>query len=70
MRRKTKEINDTKQLRKEKKDKMPNQLIINCNDEQYMIIKKLSIRDNQSSPDIWALKQLLRIAADRSREVR
>ena len=69
MKRKTKEITDSKQLRKDK-NAAPLQLVINLNEDQLKKIKKLSERDNQASPDIWALKPLLRIVADRSNETR
>ena len=70
MKRKTKEIKDTKSLRKDKVAPKPLQLIINLTEDQHKRIKKLSDRDNQESPDIWALKMILRIVADRYNETR
>jgi hypothetical protein len=70
MKRKTKEIKDTKSLRKDKVAQKPLQLIINLTEDQHKRIKKLSDRDNQESPDIWALKMILRIVADRYNETR
>ena len=70
MKRKTKEIKDTKSLRKDKIAPNPLQLIINLTEDQHKRIKKLSDRDNQESPDIWALKMILRIVADRYNETR
>ena len=70
MKRKTKEIQDTKELRKDKNAPAPLQLVINLKEDQLKKIKRLSERDNQASPDLWALKTLLRIVADRSNETR
>jgi hypothetical protein len=70
MKRKTKEIKDTKSLRKDEVAPKPLQLIINLTEDQHKRIKKLSDRDNQESPDIWALKMILRIVADRYNETR
>jgi len=70
MKRKTKEIKDTQELKKDKKAPPPLQLVINLTEDQYKSIKRLSDLDNQETPDIWASKALLRIVADRYIETR
>lgn len=64
MKRKTKEITNTKR----QKPKLLDDLSLNFTAEQKQRLQSLAQKDNHSSLEEWAKKQLLRVLADRYRE--
>ena len=65
MKRKTKEITNTK---RHQKPKLLDDLLLNLTTEQKQRLQALAQKDNHSSLEDWAKKQLLRVLADRYRE--
>jgi len=69
MKRKTKEISSTARPKKEKDAPTHEMVSIILTPEQKKSIEKLASVDSHKDPSEWAKKQILRIVADRSREI-
>lgn len=69
MKRKTKEISSTARPKKEQKIQSPNTITITLTNSQNKDIEKLAQVDSHINASEWAKKQILRILADRSREI-
>lgn len=69
MKRKTKEIKSTARPKKEQTLQMPDTITITLTNFQKRDIEKLAKVDSHINASEWARKQILRILADRSREI-
>ena len=69
MKRKTKEISSTARPKKEQTSQMPDTITITLTNFQKRDIEKLAQVDSHINASEWAKKQILRILADRSREI-
>lgn len=69
MKRKTKEISSTARPKKEQKLQSPDTITITLTNSQKKDIEKLAQVDSHINASEWAKKQILRILADRSREI-
>lgn len=69
MKRKTKEIASTARPKKKESPDLILMIPIEVSKEQLESIEKLAKKDRHEDPAEWAKKQILRIVADRGREI-